>query len=128
MKRFALLAFLSLTWLSLNAQQLSTITISTTPSGARYSVDGQTYIQPTTFVWPAGSKHLLVFVADTLLPNQAGGAVQTSANGTVQYVFGGWVDNTGLLLPSSDPIQTITADPPVTSMNAVLTVSSNASF
>jgi len=82
-------------------------------------VDGQTYIQPTTFVWPAGSKHLLVFVADTLLPNQAGGAVQTSANGTVQYVFGGWVDNTGLLLPSSDPIQTITADPRVTSMNAV---------
>ena len=41
------------------AQTSSITTISTSPSGAQYSVDGQNYNQPTSAAWPQGSKHVL---------------------------------------------------------------------
>src|SRR5260370_2211959 len=112
MNRFALLSVLSLTGLCLYAQAPEgAITISTDPPGARFSVDGQVYIQAQTFVWPKGSKHLLVFITDPVLPNQTATVVQTSVDGQTKWGFGGWVDNAGLLLPTNDAIQTITADP-----------------
>jgi uncharacterized protein (TIGR03437 family) len=124
MNRISLLVLLALTGLCLEAQTSSTITISTVPGGARFIVDGQLYIQATTLVWPAGSKHILVFPTDQPLPNQpASTTIQTSDDATVQYAFGGWVDNAGLLIPSTDPVQTITADPRITSLQAKLTAS-----
>jgi uncharacterized protein (TIGR03437 family) len=125
MNRFAILVLFSLSAMCLQAQTgLSGITISTQPSGARFAVDGQTYSQAQTFVWPAGSKHLLVFVTDPPLPNQSSTTqVQTSPDGATQYVFTGWIDNAGLILPISDPVQTITADPHITTLTAKLTVS-----
>ena len=71
MNRLSLFCFLSVAGLGLYAQTpLSTITISTAPSGARFAVDGQVYISAITFVWPAGSKHIVVFVTDPVLPGQ----------------------------------------------------------
>ena len=103
--------------------QSSTITISTAPSGARFTVDGQLYSQAVTLVWPTGSKHYLVFITDPPLPNQAANtSVQTTPDGGTIYGFNGWNDNTGLLQPVADPIQTITADPKITSLKATLTV------
>jgi len=131
MNRFALLSVLSLAGLCLNAQSppQSAITISTNPGGARFSVDGQVYMQAATFVWPQGSKHLLVFITDPALPNQAvNTAVQTSVDGTTKWAFGGWIDNAGLLLPTGDAIQTITADPRVTTIKGQLTVSFRVSL
>src|SRR5882757_7869569 len=100
MNRFALLSTLFLTGLSSYAlAQESAITISTNPPGAKFFVDNQLYIQAATFVWPKGSKHLLVFLTDPALPNQAA-SVQTSVDGKTKWSFGGWVDNAGLLLPT----------------------------
>src|SRR5258706_10121231 len=114
MNRFALLSALSLTGLCLYAQAPTegAITISTDPPGARFSVDGQVYIQAQTFVWPKGSKHILVFITDPVLPNQpANTSVQTAVDGQTKWSFGGWVGNAGVLVPSNDTVQTITAGP-----------------
>jgi len=123
MNRLSLLLFLSFSGLCLQAQNFSTITISTVPTGARFYVDGQLYAQTVTLVWPTGSKHILQFATDASLSGQSNAAVQTSLDGSTAYVFGGWTDNAGLLQATTDPIQTITADPSVTTITANLTVS-----
>jgi uncharacterized protein (TIGR03437 family) len=87
-------------------------------------VDGQVYTQAVTLNWPAGSEHLLVFLTDPPLPGQtASTSVQTSTDGSTKYVFNGWVDNAGLLVPTADPVQTITANRAVTTLTATLQVS-----
>ncbi len=122
MNRFSLLLLSTVAACCLQAQSFSTVTISTVPGGAKFTVDGQVYITAATLVWPAGSKHTVSFVTDPPLPNQAAGTVQTTPDGSAQYVFGGWVDNAGLLAPQPDPVQTITADPRITSLTAKLNV------
>ena len=124
MNRLSLLVLTVLTGFSLKAQDFSSITIQTVPSGPTFYVDGQAYTNAATLVWPTGSKHILSFKLDPVQPNQlANTAVQTSPDGTTQYVFGGWADNAGLLIPTTDPVQTITADPRITTLTAKLTVS-----
>jgi uncharacterized protein (TIGR03437 family) len=123
MNRLSLLLFLSFGGLCLEAQNSSTITISTVPAGARFYVDGQQYAHAVTLVWPAGSKHILQFATDASLSGQGSTSVQTSQDGTTAYVFGGWTDNAGLLQAQTDPLQTITANPQITTITATLTVS-----
>src|SRR6202049_2072646 len=122
MNRFSLLLFLSFGGLCLQAQNSSTITISTVPAGAKFYVDGQPYTHAATLVWPAGSKHILEFVTDASLSGSSS-AVQTSQEATTGYTFSGWKDNAGLLQASTDPVQTITADPQITRITATLAVS-----
>ena len=50
---------LALAPVSLAQEQGSTAVFSTSPEGADYTVDGQYFQQPTTAIWPAGSKHTL---------------------------------------------------------------------
>ena len=90
MNRFYFLLLFLLAGFGLEGQTFSTITISTNPNGARFSVDGQVYNYAVTLVWPTGSEHVLDFI---------NGPVQTSTDGLTQYTFGGWVDNAGLLVP-----------------------------
>src|SRR5713226_1771709 len=116
MNRLSLLLFLSFGGLCLEAQNSSTITISTVPAGARFYVDGQLYQHAVTLVWPAGSKHILEFATDASLSGQGNSTLQTSPDGTTGYVFGGWVDNAGLLQVQSAPVQTITANPSITAI------------
>ncbi|HYL36175.1 MAG TPA: hypothetical protein VEV17_09715 [Bryobacteraceae bacterium] len=113
MNRSSLLLLLFSSSLCLPAQTFSTITISTVPSGAQFSVDGQVYLSATTLVWPAGSSHVVAFVGSS--------GAQGSPDGTTQYGFTGWVDNRGLLI-SKDPVLVVTADPRVTTLTANLTV------
>src|ERR1700681_484590 len=123
MNRLFLPVLLSLTGLCLNGQNSSTTTISTVPAGVRFMVDGRVYTQAVTLNWLAGTKHILVFLTDPPLPNQTTStSIQTSSDGSTQYIFTGWVDNAGLLIPTVDPIQTITANPAVTSLKATLQV------
>src|SRR5580693_932587 len=124
MNRLFLVVLLSAAAMGLQAQvTLSTMTISVSPSGANFTVDGQLYNQAATFTWPAGSKHLVVFITDPPLPGQtAGTLVQTSLQRDVQYLFKGWVDNLTLSQPTLDPVQTVTADPSITSLTATVTV------
>jgi len=87
-------------------------------------VDGQVYTQAVTLNWTAGSEHLVVFLTDPPLPGQTENTlVQTANDGSVQYLFTGWVDNASLLTPTLDPIQTVTANPAITTITAKLTVS-----
>src|SRR5271156_6337375 len=110
MNRLSLFALLSVAGIGLQAQTtLSTMTVSTSPSGASFSVDGTVYNQAVTFAWPAGSEHLVVFITDPVLPGQpTNSAVQTDPQGDAQFIFKSWVDNLGLTQPSGDPIQTVT--------------------
>src|ERR1700733_9215592 len=109
MNRLSIPVLFLLTGLCAHAQTSSTTTISTVPTGVRFMVDGQVYNQAVTLNWPAGSEHLLVFQTDPTLPGQTTTtSVQTASDGSAQYLFSGWVDNAGLLIPTSDPIQTIT--------------------
>jgi hypothetical protein len=104
---FAALIFL-LTWLSTAGFAQSTTTISTVPSGAYYSVDGQYFNQPTTFVWAPGSKHVL-----NITP------VQTDVTGTTQWAFQNWVSGTTSFI--QNPL-IVTADPSIREFHALLSV------
>lgn len=128
MNRLSALTVLTLTALGFGAlglfgQTSNSITISTSPSGARFSVDGTTYTQPATFVWPQGSEHYVIFITDPPLPGQTASLVQTSIDGSTQYTFGSWQANNGLVQPSTIPIQTVTANPSITTFTAELSVS-----
>ena len=123
MNRFSLSLLLSLGVMSLclQAQTSSTITISTSPAGARFAVDGQVYISAATLNWPTGSKHIVEFITDPSAP--PGNLIQTSLDGSTVYLFTSWVYNGGSIQTGNDPLLTVTADPSVTSLTANLTVS-----
>jgi uncharacterized protein (TIGR03437 family) len=127
MNRLSLLIFFSLAGLCLEAQTFSTITISTVPNGARFMVDGQQYNSAATLSWPVGSTHILMFVTDPLQAGNGnacnpGSNVQTSLDGSTAYTFAGWTDNANLLQANQCSVQTITANPAITTLTATLTV------
>ncbi|HTW67260.1 MAG TPA: hypothetical protein VME17_21720 [Bryobacteraceae bacterium] len=122
MNRFSLLLLLTLGGMCLEAQTSSTITISTNPAGARFTVDGTLYSAAVTLNWPAGSEHTVVFLTDPAVAGQTN-LVQTSLDGGTEYAFNGWVDNLALTQPIADPVQVITANPNITTLTAQLTVS-----
>lgn len=125
MNRLSALILLGFCALALHAQSSSSITISTNPTGAQFSVDGTLYSQAVTFIWPSGSAHYVAFITDTPPPNSPPGTttnVQTSLDGTTQWTFNGWQDNNGLIQPSTIPVQTIVANPAITTLTAQLTV------
>jgi uncharacterized protein (TIGR03437 family) len=116
---------------------LSGIVIGTNVPGARFQVDGQTYTATASFLWPKGSKHVVLIPPTAVNPNPptqiaTGACVELSLNQNPatqydafcrsRYTFGGWTDSTGLLGTSSSPTQIITADPSVTSLMATFTV------
>src|SRR5512139_2803561 len=73
--------------------RISSIRISTHPVSAYYTVDGVFYQTPTTFLWPAGSKHSV-----RISP------VQEEASSGKRITFPNWSDSTGLLASSSPEI------------------------
>ena len=77
--------------------------VYTVPSGLAFQVDGQTYTQPMSAMWPVGSKHTL-----WVQPVQ-------SFNGAA-YAFNQWVFSAGTL--TTNPI-TVTADPSITQYSAI---------
>jgi len=119
MNRLSLFVLLLLSGLGLQAQTtLSTITIATDPPGANFTVDGQVFNQAVTFVWPVGSTHIVAFMTDHVQPGQTPTVCQTSSQGDTQWCLQQWADNLGILQPKNDPVQTVTADPTVTSLTA----------
>src|ERR1700744_1191403 len=86
------------------AQKSSVTTIGASPSGAQYGVDGQNYNQPTSAVWPQGSKHVLSASPTQLDPSS--GRLMS---------FNSWVWAGGSF---TLPILTITAGPATTSYTA----------
>ena len=86
-------------------------------------VDGVVYSNAVTLNWGIGTKHLLVFITDPPIAGQSSAtSIQTSSDGSTQYAFTGWVDNASLLVPTTDPVQTVTANPAITTLTAKLQV------
>ena len=83
------------------AQTSSITTVSATPLGAQFSVDGQGYSQPVSAFWPQGSKHVL-----SVLP------AQLNSQLGVLISFKGWTWPGGSFQQNT---LTITADPAITS-------------
>jgi uncharacterized protein (TIGR03437 family) len=108
MQKFSLLARFALAaaFVSAASAQNSITLIGTTPSGAVYNVDGQNYSQPTSALWPSGSKHTLA-VTD---------ATQTNQNVGEQLVFQNWKWDQGVFAGSTI---TVTSDPAITAYTAV---------
>ncbi len=124
MPNYLRLSLLSLIWCAAVTGQttpVSSIRISTSPSGARFYVDGQPYNAPQLFLWPQGSKHIVQFPTD--ISNAVDTACQVSVDSRYKYCFSGWTDSTGSAGPGNLKDQTVTASPSVTWMMANLTLS-----
>jgi uncharacterized protein (TIGR03437 family) len=100
---------------------ISSIRISTVPSGARFYVDGLPYVAAQVFLWPQGSKHIVQFPID--FSNGVSTHCQVSQSTQYKYCFSNWTDSSGLLSASNAPDQTVTASPSITWKQANLTVS-----
>jgi len=95
--------------------QSTGVTVGLSQVGPVFYVDGQSYSNRQTFLWPVGSKHVVQFpftvdLNGNVLTYQAG------TGDTAEWTFGGWIDNLGLLTPSNSPVQTITVFPGLTSL------------
>jgi uncharacterized protein (TIGR03437 family) len=113
------LAIAGLSVIPLAAQSLVSVNVSTQPSGARYTVDGLQYIQPTNFLWPVGSKHIISIVSPTYssqntliceTPNDTG-VIQYEPGCRARYLFQSWETSGGPLGTAAALSQTITVDP-----------------
>jgi hypothetical protein len=102
------------------AETLSSVRVYTYPADASFQVDGVTYYAPATFMWPAGSKHLI-----------SADPVQTGLHIGKRWAFKQWVANSTVLEPKV-PSVNFTADPAISSFRAefdmyyALTLSFNA--
>ncbi len=96
---------------------ISSVRISTDPSGARFYVDGQLYHAPQVFLWPAGSKHIVQFPT-TLNRDGSYTPCHFSNDQNYQYCLTGWTDSTGTLASGAAAAQTFTASPGLTWITA----------
>ena len=101
------------------AQSISTVDVRVNPPGAAFMVDGNTYITPQVFAWPAGSKHIVEFPL-SVDGNGNQTSLQYAQNGNIAYGFGSWTANNGAL-PGGSTV-TVTADASLTSVVASVTV------
>jgi uncharacterized protein (TIGR03437 family) len=93
---------------AVQAQVQSATTVSTSPPGGQFSVDGMSYSAAMTAIWPQGSKHTLY-----AMPQQNSSVYNT------QYTFQGWQWAGGAMV--GNPV-VVTADPSITSYQAIFTV------
>ncbi len=105
---------------------ISSIRIYTVPDGARFYVDGTLYYASQTFLWAQGSKHIVQFPVQMIDGQPTN--YQVSMDGGTRYTFGGWQDSNGILAPANSLNQTITADPSVTSLKAVVSTTYKVSL
>ncbi len=91
-------------------EKISTTRVFTEPAGAQFYVDGQLQTGPATFLWPAGSKHVLA-----IDPLQYVNPLKT------RFKFVGWTDSSNLLNIAS-PTVVVTADAGITYIKANLTL------
>lgn len=123
--------------LPLMGQQLVSVTISTQPSGARYTVDGEQYMRPTNFLWPVGSKHVVSIVSPTFStqPNFGtceepgeSGFIQYDPSCRTRYAFASWETSGGTISTGASASQTITVDPELRFLRANFSVQYRIDF
>ena len=82
------------------AQSSIGVTVGLSEVGPVFYVDGQTYSNTHTFLWPVGSKHLVQFPFSVDL-NGNTLTYQSGTGDTARWSFSGWMDNPGLLIPNT---------------------------
>lgn len=95
--------------------------IGTNPQGGVFFVDGVSYVQAQTFLWPQGSKHIVQFPF-TLDLNGNSTGYQQAADGSMRLTFGTWTAG-GVTLGGGASTVTITADPSLPAVIGMVTVS-----
>lgn len=123
-----LLILSGLSVIPLSAQEVVSVRVLTQPSGARFTVDGMQYTQPTSFSWPVGSKHVIsvVYPAPNTVPDGtvcgtpqiADALIQYDPSCRARYLFNSWIIPGGTLVTGAAPSQTITADKTLTFIQA----------
>lgn len=88
------------------------VNVSANVKGATFWVDGREYASAASFLWPAGSKHLL----------EIRSSYQPYGDGRSRLTFTGWQTTGSAVLSTSAPVQTITADVSATSFTAQFSV------
>jgi uncharacterized protein (TIGR03437 family) len=123
--KIALLASFPAVLAAQPVQQSSIIIGAPTTPWFKFYVDGQLYQGTATFVWPKGSKHTVQALSNLPLGVTCPAVLlsQLNTDSSMEVLFSGWKDNTGLLIPGTDPIQTVTADPTITSLEATIQLS-----
>ena len=98
-----------------NTTTISSVRVYSNPNGARFMVDGLMYTSSQTFLWPAGSKHIVQFPKSTL-PDGSASGYQESLDGNTHYSFSAWTLSSGAIpTPISDLV--VIADPSITSIS-----------
>ncbi|MEZ5351029.1 MAG: hypothetical protein R2762_00200 [Bryobacteraceae bacterium] len=116
MKRFALISLLLLAVLLCVAQPVeaqtaavSHVLVKGTHSRLRFTVDGKEYIGAASFIWPAGSNHILH------VPVIEDGCVYDTPRTTRACNVTGWTSSNGVALPNP---ATIVASPEISQYTA----------
>ncbi|MBI5281329.1 MAG: hypothetical protein HY858_06570 [Candidatus Solibacter usitatus] len=91
-----------------HAQSIVGVKVSASLPSAAFWVDGQMYKGAAHFAWPAGSKHTL----------EIRNPQQVNENLTSRTTFTSWSAGAGTMLRPGDLVQSIVADPLVTSYTA----------
>jgi len=91
-------------------EPVAQIRIGVSTPNVRFQVDGVDYQSTQTFFWTRGSKHIV-----SLVP------LQDSRSSGTRYTFGGWTLADGTPF-SAAPVVTVTADPSITSLTAMVVV------
>jgi uncharacterized protein (TIGR03437 family) len=120
LNRLLLLGFLGLLGgLTAAGQNLTSIRIGVGEEGAKFVVDGQTYLYQANFVWPEGSTHVVEFPLSW--ENGAQQNYQLHPSGRARYIFGGWkVVATPLFQLPLVPVVYITASRNLTELTTAL--------
>ena len=100
------------------------MTITTTPAGGQFLVDGQPYTSSAVFSWLVGSKHVIQAVQDKV-PGEFDPTTIATRAYVAQFphcyrLFIGWVDTSGQVsgVDASATAITVTADPTLTQLVA----------
>ena len=115
---------------SLWAQQTNTfMTITTSPSGGQFKVDGQPYVSSAVFSWVIGSRHVIQVLEDQIPASYDPTTIATRASlsqlPSCFRRFNGWTDSSGQVSGIDDGslVITVTADPALSQLVANYTES-----
>ena len=104
------------------------VTITSSPAGATFVVDGQPYVSSAAFSWVVGSRHTVEALQDNIPTAFDPTTIATSAYldqfPSCYRVFGTWTDSSGQVngVDDSSQLITVTADPALTTLVANYTV------
>ena len=93
---------------------ISSVRVYSNPAGARFIVDGSNYNGSQTFLWPAGSKHVLQF-PQSYLPDGTPAGYQQTQDGSTRYAVASWTLSNGSS-PTGITDLVVVADPSITSI------------